>query len=594
MAAPRVQEVAPPNWWLSLPPSDLLLLLTGENLSEAKITVRYSRVQVQRIEARPNGHYVFVWLKISGGAQPGIVTLRVQTAAGSVSVPFLLLERPDPKGKFQGLSEDDVIYLIMPDRFADGDPANNQPAQSPGTYDRNRARAYHGGDLRGIRDHLPYLRDLGVSGLWLTPVYDNDNASPHDYHGYGAVDFYAVDEHLGTLQELRELVEAAHHSGIKIFLDIVVNHTGPRHRWAELPPDADWFHGTAKDHRASQADFERLAAPHATAREKRAVLEGWFADVLPDLNQENPRVAHYLLQNSIWWAEQAGADGFRLDTVPYVSRRFWARWHRELRRALPGFATIGEVSGDDAAVTSFFAGGRAQFDGIDSGLTTVLDYPLYFALRDVLVRGAPVKRLVDVLERDRLYPHPDRLVTFFGNHDVRRFRSEPGSSEKRLLLAYSLLLTLRGIPELYYGDEIGMQGGDDPDNRRDFPGGFPGDARNTFTAAGRAQQEQEIFSHVQALLRLRRDHVALRRGKQWHIAWDQTMYAFVRETRGERALVIFNNASEPRNVTLNFRDTPLAGSRSLEPLFSAAPACVRNDEAEIQMAPQSLAIYAVK
>jgi neopullulanase len=591
--APRVNKVEPPNWWVGLLPNPMLLL-TGENLASAQVSVAHPAVRVSRYRANPDGHYLFVWLELTSGIKPGRVPITIRTPTGSVVVELPLLARRGPEGNFQGLGEGDVVYLIMPDRFADGDPTNNEPSQSPGTYDRSQPRAYHGGDLRGIREHLPYLRDLGVTTLWLTPVYDNDNASPQDYHGYGAVDFYAVDEHLGTLTDLVELVAAAHRHGIKVFLDTVLNHTGPRHPWVKAPPEADWFHGTADQHLAAIASMDRLTDLHAPPKLWRDLVEGWFADKLPDLNQENPRVDQYLLQNTLWWAEHTGVDGYRLDTFPYVARRFWSNWHRRLFRIHPRFATMGEVFNRDPTVTAFFAGGRKQFDGIDSGVTTLFDFPFFFALRDVILGGMPESRLVGVLQRDWLYARPDRLVTFLGNHDVPRLLSEPGASKEKLKLTFSVLLTVRGIPQLYYGDEIGIEGGEDPDNRRDFPGGFPGDPRNAFTAEGRTPDEQEIFSHVQALLRLRREHPALRGGRHWHLAWDDTLYAFVRETREERLLVIFNNADQPRDVHLNLQDTPLSDGQSLEPVFAAATAFVREHQAELHVAPRSVAVYAVK
>ncbi|MBI1738801.1 MAG: alpha-amylase, partial [Acidobacteria bacterium] len=382
--------------------------------------------------------------------------------------------------------------------------------------------------------------------------------------------------------------------GIKILLDCVPNHIGPRHPWVKAPPQPDWFHGTAEHHIAAHSPFDGLTDPHAVPQRWRDVVEGWFANVLPDLNQDNPQVAQYLLQNSLWWAEQTGLDGYRLDTVPYVGRRFWSAWHQELRRAYPRITTVGEVFHPDPSVTSFFAGGRAQYDGIDSGVTTIFDFPFFYALRDVILRGAPANRLAETFQRDWLYAKPQMLVPFLGSHDVKRFTGEPGSSKEKLKLAFSLLLSVRGIPQIYSGDEIGMPGGDDPDNRRDFPGGFPGDPRNAFAAEGRTADQQEIFAHVQALLRLRKAHPALARGTHWQIAWDTTSYVFVRETPEERLLVVFNNADQPRILRLNLEDTPLASSRALEPLFAARPAVVRGAWAELEAAPRSLAVYRVR
>jgi neopullulanase len=591
--SPTIAKVEPPNWWVGLKP-DPMLLITGEGLEGARVVVSYRGVEIQRTKPSPGGRYIFAWLKISTGARPGTVPIVVRSpSGGETEYRFPLLTQPAKAGSFQGVNSDDVIYLIMPDRFADGDTTNDQPAQSPGTYDRSKPRAYHGGDLRGIREHLDYLRNLGVTAIWINPIYDNDNSSPQDYHGYGAVDFYAVNEHFGTLQDFQDLVNAAHAKGLKVILDVVPNHTGPRHPWVNAPPEPDWFHGTKEHHLTSSGPFENLIDPHAPPKLWRALVEGWFAGVLPDLNQENPEVEQYLIENGLWWAQETGLDGYRLDTFPYVSRRFWSEWHRAQFRAYPHFFTVGEVFYPDPAVTSYFVGGR-EVEGIDSGVTTVFDFPFYFALRDVILRDAPMQRIISILQRDWLYPRPDSLVTFLGNHDVRRFLSERGSSKEKLKLAFSLLLTIRGIPQLYYGDEIGMQGGDDPDNRRDFPGGVPGDPRNAFDVSGRTADEQEIFAHVQRLLALRREHPALRRGRLWEIDSDNRSYTFARVADQERLLMVMNNADEPRSIRLSFADTPLAGCRGLVALQGGRDEAVQSDQVELKVPSRQLFIYQVK
>jgi glycosidase len=441
----------------------------------------------------------------------------------------------------------------------------------------------------------------------LTPILKNGAAQ--DYHGYGAVDLYAVDPHLGTIQDYQNLVAEAHKQGMKVFFDLVPNHVGPKHPWVAEPPLPDWFHGTQQHHTDSSAGpkgtfygktdqptiandaFEALIDPHAPPRLSRNLTEGWFFNILPDLNTENPVVAEFLLQNSIWWTEASGLDGYRLDTFPYVSRKFWSTWHAGLHQIYPYLTTIGEVFHPDPSVTSFFAGGQKRFDGIDSGLNTLFDFPLFFTLRDVLLRKAPVGRIADVLRHDSLYVHADSLVTFFANHDVPRFLSAAGSSPARLKLAFGLTLTLRGIPQLYYGDEIGIPGGGDPDNRRDFPGGWPGDLENAFSAEGRTAEQQDLFGYVQSLLRLRREHQALQSGKLWHLFSDETAYVFMRETEEERVLVVFNNSAEPRRLELPLHDTPAQGAAGFTRLLGQATADVSNGEVQIALPSQSISIF---
>lgn len=587
---PVVRKVEPPNWWLNYT-SDLTLLLTGENLKGARVESATHGATVAGSEPSPNGPYLFVRLLLNAKLRTGNVQLHLRTAGGSATVQLPLLARADPHGHFAGFSQEDVIYLIMPDRFADGDPSNNQPPGSTGVYDRSQPKAYHGGDLRGIRDHLNYLHDLGVNTLWLTLVWKNTDS---DYHGYHVVDFYALDDHVGSMQEYRSLVADAHKLGMKVLIDYVANHTGPQHPWANDPPTPTWFHGSPAQHLEPSYDFSGLVDPHASPRQYRATLEGWFVGKLPDLNPDDPELAIYLAQNAMWWTEIAQLDGFRLDTFPYSSRQFWSGWHARLHEVYPQINDVGEVADRDSSITAFFEGGRKQFDGIDTGLSTVFDFPLCNALRDAIIKGDSMRKIVTVLQHDEFYPHPEMLVTFLGNHDDRRFVSEKGSSPAKLKAAFSLLLTMRGIPQIYSGDEIAMPGGDDPDNRRDFPAGFPGDPHNAFTAAERSPEQEEVFAHVQSLLALRKSHPALRTGKQWHIGWDDTYYAFLRALPEEKLLVIYNNASNPVELNIPVDNTPLETAHQSETIFGNTTAQLVAGKVRVSLPAQTLAVFNVR
>jgi neopullulanase len=607
----QIAKVEPPGWWIGLTP-EVMLLLSGRGLQATEVSCNLPTLRVTRTQSAAAGSYLFVWIKIGADTRSGTAICRVVTPTGTVPFELPLAARSSPLGKFQGLSQSDVLYLIMPDRFANGDPTNDQPGEAPNFLDRAKARAYHGGDLRGVREHLPYLKDLGVSALWLTPILKNGAAQ--DYHGYSAVDLYAVDPHLGTLRDYQELVGAAHHQGIKIFFDAVVNHVGPNHPWVKNPPQPDWFHGSAAEHSSSAGGlsetfygkskneiaghdpFETLVDPHAPARLSENLLDGWFFNILPDLNTENPLVAQYLLQNSIWWSESSGLDGYRLDTFPYVPRKFWATWHAGLRRLYPNLATIAEVFHPDASVTSLFAGGQKRFDNVDIGVTTLFDFPLYFALRDVLLRGAPVGRLTDVLRHDSLYPRPESLVVFFGNHDVPRLVTAAEGGDKKeamakLKTAMALTLTLRGIPQLYYGDEIGMSGAGDPENRHDFPGGWSGDAKNAFTAEGRSAEQQEFFATVQSLLRLRREHTVLARGSLWHLASDDSAYVFERDSDEEKVVVAFNNSHAQREMKIPLVDTPAQGMYGVSTIFGEGRSAMSGGELRATLPGLSVTVF---
>jgi neopullulanase len=624
--APVVAKVEPPGWWVGLTP-ELQLLVYGHHLQATHVACNVPALHVSRTQATAGGDYLFVWLKIAPDARSGTAVCRIQTADGETSFELPLAARAPTLGKFQGLAPQDSIYLIMPDRFADGDPTNDEPkargvrnesaekslvrdhanVQEEKTFDRSKPRAYHGGDLRGIREHLPYLQELGVTTLWLTPIVKNGAAE--DYHGYGAVDLYAVDPHLGTLDDYRELVAAAHKLKMKILFDIVPNHVGPLNPWVKNPPLPDWFHGTVERHLNSSAviapslygqsgeaqrsneSFEALVDPHAPATLSRNLTDGWFFGVLPDMNTENSIVAQYLLQNAIWWTETSGLDGLRVDTFPYVPRSFWSGWNAGLHSVYPYLTTIGEVFHPEPEVTSFFVGGQRRWDGVDSGVTTVFDFPLCFAVRDVVSSDVPVGRIANVLRQDGLYPRADTLVTFFTNHDLPRLTADGDPLLTKLKLAYGLVLTLRGIPEIYYGDEIALPGGGDPDNRRDFPGGWIGDAQNAFLPAGRTAKQQEIFSYVQTLLHLRRDHVALQIGRLWHVFSDDSAFVFLRDAEEEHLLVAFNRGTAPRTLRIPRAATPLAPLPAANAIFGGGTANVGKDDVELTLPPQSITVF---
>ncbi len=587
-AQPSVQKVEPPNWWIGLP-HDPMLMLTGDGLQQATVTSGHKGLSITRTQSSADGHYLFVWIRIAPKTAPGKAQLKVSTASGSMTVALPLAQRERIAETGKGVHPDDVLYLIMPDRFADGDLANNDPPAARGHYDRSAPRAYHGGDLKGIQQHLAYLKELGVTTLWLTPWWKNDGNAA-DYHGYHVTDFYGVEDHFGTLADLREFVTAAHASGIKVVSDYVANHIGPDHPWATCPPSPTWLHGTKTQHMEPKYDFWPLVDIHSDQRDRRPVVEGWFADKLPDLNPDDPLLAEYLADNAIWWMESAHFDAYRLDTFPYSSRQFWGKWHATMRQCYPQLTTVGEVFNEDSVITSYFEGGRV-LQGVDSGTTSVFDFPLYGALRAVLLRGEPVTKLVNVLQHDYLYQRPYGLYTFFGNHDIRRFMSEPNATVPKLNAAFSLLFTLRGIPGIYYGDEIAMDGRDDPDNRRDFPGGFPADAQNAFAAATRTPEQQQVFAHVQSLIRLHREHPALQQGELTTVASSENYFAFLRAQGSDRLLIVFNASTTEQTIDLPRADTPLEGIKSITAELDAKAPSLDAQKLALQIAPTSVAIY---
>lgn len=562
---PSIDRVDPPDWWVNHSINPVRLLIYGSNLQGATASLNYPGVRLSDLSSGERGTYLFASLHVNRTARPGSFNIRIQTSGGQASAAFTLKRPLARAGRFQGFSPSDVIYLIMPDRFSDKDRANNDPPESRGLYSRTNPRAYHGGDIQGIIDRLPYLKNLGVTAIWTTPVYDNTSRLKDydwgkgvtDYHGYGAINFYRVEEHLGTLEKYKELVDRAHVMGIKIIQDQVANHSGPDHRWASDAPTPTWLNGSLQNHLNNVFDIKAITDERPDSERFEATIRGWFANTLPDINQDDSEAARYVIQNAVWWVDSTGLDGIRQDTFPYVPRRFWSEWNLALKRAFPRLTVVGEVFDQRPEVTSFFQGGRARFDGVDTHLHTVFDFPSYYAMREVFIKDQPMKRLADVLEADRLYTNPQTLVTFISNHDVTRFMSEPGASVERLMMAFTYLLTMRGTPQIYYGDEIGIEGREDPDNRRDFPGGFPGDSRSAFTERGRSEKERKVFNHVRALLRLRARRAALTGGDMRVLVASDTALAYLRESSRDRVIVAFNNSDRLAEVEI-----PVPGSRA--------------------------------
>lgn len=552
--APVIEKVDPPNWWGQHTINPVRVLIRGRHLRGA--TLVCPKLQCARVTVNAGGTYAFVDVTIPTTARAGSYPLTLRTASGTAPVPFTVTAPLARAGRFQGFNQDDAMYLVMPDRFANGDTTNDDPAISRGTYDRSKTRYYHGGDLEGLRRKLLYLKQLGITAIWLNPLYDNNNGLNRkemydgqpmaDYHGYGATDLYAVDEHFGDIALFKSLTDDAHAMGIKIILDMVANHTGPYHPWASDAPTPTWFHGTTETHPNNTWQTWTLHDPYSPPAMRRETLDGWFINILPDFNQDDPEVARYIIQNTLWWVGMSGMDGIRQDTWPYVPRAFWRDWMTAIKKEYPTLKVVGEVLDGDPSFVSFFQGGRTQADGIDDKVDALFDFPIHFTLRNVFARGGSIRAVPQMLARDHLYPNPNALVTLLGLHDVNRFMNEPGATTAGLKLAYTFLATARGTPLIYYGDEIALPGGNDPDNRRDFPGGWTSDPRNAFDAAGRTDNEQSVWSHLQTLLKLRAERADLRRGVTENLAVTDQSYVYRRGT----TVVAINNGSAPETVTL--------------------------------------------
>jgi glycosidase len=603
---PEVTKVEPPNWWAGHSINPVRVMIRGRHLTGARVEIDGPGITVgKQPQANASGTYLFIDLSVDPAAKPGLRKLRIATGAGSAEARFEISAPLPAQDRFSGVATDDVLYLIMPDRFSNGDTSNDDPQKSRGLFDRSKTRYYHGGDLRGVINHLAYLKDLGVTAIWLNPVYDNndrlnekeiyDGKPITDYHGYGAVDFYAVDEHFGDLATFVELVDKAHALGIKIVQDQVANHTGPYHPWVRDAPTPTWFNGTEAQHLNETWQTWTLQDPNASAELQRPVLDGWFINLLPDLNQNDPETRRYIIQNTLWWLGVSGIDAIRQDTLPYVPRSFWRDWMAAIKRQYPKVNVVGETYDEDPAMVSFFQGGARRFDGVDSGIDSEFDFPLFYAIRHAFAKGKEIKPLAQTLAHDHLYPNAGVLVTFLGLHDMLRFMNEEGATREGLMLAQTFLMTTRGTPLLYYGDEIAMRGGPDPDNRRDFPGGFPGDERNGFIEGGRSQDENAVWNHLRRVARLRAELEALRRGRLITLNTTDYQYAFARVTERQSVIVAFNNANGTAQI--EFEAAPLKlkeGARLTDRLGIAGETRVQGGRLKISLLPRSAAILVEK
>ncbi|HSD46387.1 MAG TPA: alpha-amylase family glycosyl hydrolase [Pyrinomonadaceae bacterium] len=554
--APSVGKIDPPSWWANHSVNPIRLLIHGRNLSGARIQSPSPSLRLTNL--RQDSNYIFADLHISATTKPGKYTLLV----GKADVSFTI-EEPLANNNREGVNADDVIYLIMIDRFADGDPTNNNPPDAPAeANDRRNPRAFHGGDLRGIINQLPYLKELGVTALWLTPWHDNWNGvnrcdkpwCPNTYyHGYHAIDYYAVEDRFGDLATLRELVTKAHALGLKVIQDQVANHVGSQHPWVKDPPLQNWFHGTLANHQLNTFRNSALLSPHSQERDLRQVLDGWFSDDLPDMNQDEPEVARYEIQNALWWVGVSGIDGIRQDTIQYMPRAFIRDLSDALHRQYPKLWMVGEVFERDAAHTAFFIGGRKGWDGIDTRLDSVFDFALWSTSLGVFTNKLPVRALREQLKYDALYPDPLKLTVLANNHDTPRFLSLDGADLNGAMLHTAFVLSVRGIPQLYYGEEIAMEGKDDPDNRRDFP-------VSAFTASGRDPKQQRMFEWTQQWIRLRREHSAIRRGRLIDLHYDDNVYVFARQDSTETVIIAINRQDKEQEVTIPFKSiVPLIG-----------------------------------
>ncbi|MBQ4291634.1 MAG: glycoside hydrolase family 13 protein [Muribaculaceae bacterium] len=551
-ARPEVERIDPPCWWTGMECDTLQLMVTGRGIADCQLAVNREDVTVAAVKSLDSPNYLFVDLVVGENAVPGDIALTFSDKKGKATVKYPLLARSGASRRAQGFDASDVLYLIMPDRFADGNPKNN------GVVDRADPNARHGGDIQGIIDHLDYLSRLGITAVWVNPVLENDMPDG-SYHGYSTTDYYRIDSRLGSNDDWRRLVEECHRRGIKVVMDMIFNHCGSNHPWVKDLPSRDWLNFPDG---STQTNF-RLSTvydPYASDFDRARSVDGWFVPTMPDLNQRNPFLMRYLTQNSIWWIEYSGIDGIRMDTYPYADRRQMANWCNRVIREFPRFNIVGECWYANEGAEAFWQKNSRLADD-DSALPTVMDFIISLQARDAFLK--PIKQydqfsglnlLYNHLALDFLFPDPQHILTFLDNHDTDRFLPSMPENLDQWKQAQTFLLTSRGIPQIYYGTEILMNGGREGSDgyvRRDFPGGFPGDDIDAFTHDGLSDLQKEATDFLTRLLNWRRGNDAIARGSLKHFMPENGLYVYSRRFDRQHAHIIMNGTDEPLKVDMS-------------------------------------------
>lgn len=555
-AQSSIQHFEPANWWTGMQYNHLQIVVYGEDIGYLHPSVSYPGVTLERTIKVPNDNYLFLYVTINEDAKPGEVVFTFSDKTGvTLEHTFQLLARERSAEDIEGFGTEDVMYLITPDRFVNGNPGNDQIAGMKETPDRAFKGGRHGGDLAGIRQSLDYIIDMGFTAIWLNPVLEND-MDTYSYHGYAATDFYKVDRRFGSNEEYQSFCDLAREKGVKIIMDMIVNHCGSEHWFVKDAPTPDWinFNNTfvpTSHRRHTNQDI------HASAYDKKHYSDGWFVETMPDLNQRNDLMADYLIQNTLWWIEYAGLAGIRMDTYPYPDKHFMTDWTCAVMNEYPDFNIVGEEWVTNPAIVSYWQAGKQNSDGYTSCLPSLMDFPIQDAVTKALVQeektyGSGWITAYEMLALDFLYPTPDDLVIFPDNHDMDRFFTQVKGDLSLFKMGMTYFATMRGVPQIYYGTEVLMENdaapGDHGIIRTDFPGGWEGDAVSAITGKGLTDTQKEAQSYLRKLLNWRKETPVIHHGKLMQFVPHEGVYAYCRYDDGNKIFVFFNKNSEPTTV----------------------------------------------
>ena len=558
-AANAIKKVAPAFWWAGMKNPELQILLYGDRISSADVSLSSGDITLQEVVKQENPNYLVLYLDLSK-AVPQNFDIILTQGKKQTKIPYELKQRRPDASAVEGFDSSDVLYLIMPDRFANGDSSNDViPGMLEGNVDRNEPFARHGGDLKGIENHLDYIADLGVTSIWLNPIQEND-MKEGSYHGYAITDYYQADRRFGNNEEFRNLVDQAHAKGMKVVMDMIFNHCGSENYLYKDMPSKDWFNFKGNYVQTSFKTATQLD-PYASDYEKKIAVDGWFSQVMPDFNQRNRHVATYLIQSSIWWIEYAGINGIRQDTHPYADFDMMAHWCKAVNEEYPKFNIVGETWLGSNVLISYWQKDSKLTYPKNTYLPTVMDFPLMEHMNRAFDEettdwNGGLCRLYEYLSQDIVFADPMNLLTFLDNHDTSRFyRSEADTKNlNRYKQALVFLLTTRGIPQIYYGTEILMaadKANGDGLLRCDFPGGWQNDTHNYFDAANRTPLQNEAFSYLKKLLQWRKGNEVIAKGKLKHFAPSKGIYAYERKQGDKSVVVLLNGTDREQTISLD-------------------------------------------
>ncbi len=545
----KIDRVEPPFWWAGMESPNLQLMIYGKEISSMEPEIIYPGITVGEIIRVENPDYLFVNLTFGKEVVSGSFNIVLKDADKNVaSYEYKIFEREEGSAERKGFDKTDVVYLIMPDRFANGDPSNDDMPGMLEKADRNNPDGRHGGDIKGISSHLDYIADLGVSAIWMNPLLENNNPE-YSYHGYAITDFYNVDARFGTNEDYVNLVKSSHEKGLKVIMDMIFNHASIYNWLIKDLPSEDWIHQFS-EYTRSNFRGSTIMDPHASDYDREKFLTGWFDHHMADLNQKNKLFANYLIQNSVWWIEYSGIDGIRIDTQPYSYKEFLTEWSSRVFQEYPEFNVVGEAWQQKESITAYFQKDAPNRDGYNSGIPSVTDFPMYFAMskafneRDGWTEG--LAQIYYVLAQDFLYAAPEENLIFCDNHDLDRIYSSLGENFSKWKMAMATLMTMRGIPMIYYGTEILMTGNAGDGHgfiRKDFPGGWPDDKTVAFIKEGRSKQQNEAFGFLQNLLEWRKSNGAVHFGELKHFVPADDVYVYFRHKDENCIMVALNNSS---------------------------------------------------